>query len=128
MGRLLPYSELVAALADRDGVIDCSALERNTALWIAIRTVADEAMTDLGIGVMSLRRNDHGAWVRAHASHDRRITGLSGLVDASRLVSTGPAVTVFQAVDRLGYDDGLGAEIIGSFANCGEAPRPGGRC
>ena len=43
VGRLLPYSELVAALADRDGVIDCSALERNTApgsqsaLWLMRR-------------------------------------------------------------------------------------------
>ena len=48
-------------------------------------------------------------------------------MDASqRLISTGPAVTVFQAVDRLGYDDGLGAEIIGSFANCGGGTTPWG--
>ena len=127
VGHSLPFRELVQALADRNGVIDCSDLGHDTALWLVIRSVADEAMTDLGLGVMSLKRNGDGAWVREHASHDRRITGLTGLLDASqRLVSTGPAVAVFQATDRLGYDDGLGAEIIGSFANCGGGITPWG--
>lgn len=127
IGEPLPYDDLVAALATTGGVIDCMSLKAEDSRWALIHRVADAAMRDLGLGVMTLQRKEEGAWERANGVQDRRITGLSGWMDpAQRLQSTGPAVAVFQSVERLGYDDGLGAEIIGSFANCGGGVTPWG--
>ena len=127
IGQSLPFSHLVEQLAPADGEIDCTALSSGDPLLNVIRAVADQAMTDLGFGVMSLRRDAQGHWVRADAATDRRITGITGLSDPSqRLVSTGPAVVVFRALQRLGYDDGLGDGIVGSFANCGGGTTPWG--
>ena len=127
VGRALPFAPLVAALQPLDGVIDCTALAADDPRRAQIRAVADEAMTDLGIGVMSLQRDGQGNWGRANAEQDRRITGITGLDDPSqRLRSSGPTQAVFTAVERLGYDDGLGAEIIGTFANCGGGTTPWG--
>ena len=127
IGQALPFSRLVEQLAPADGEIDCTALPAGDPLLNLIRAVADQAMTDLGVGVMSLRRDAQGHWVRADAATDRRITGITGLSDPSqRLVSTGPAVAVFRARQRLGYDDGLGDGIVGSFANCGGGITPWG--
>ena len=127
VGRALPFAPLVAALQPLDGVIDCTALAADDPRRAQIRAVADEAMTDLGIGVMSLQRDGQGNWGRANAEQDRRITGITGLDDPSqRLRSSGPAQAVFTAAERQGYDDGLGAEIIGTFANCGGGTTPWG--
>ncbi len=90
-----------------------------------VRQVATAAMEELGIGVIELRRDGQGSWRRQAGGFDRRITGLTGLEDpAQRLRVTGPAAAVFRRRGRLGYDDGLGDRIIGSFANCagGETP------
>ena len=54
VGRPLPFAALVSALQRRDGVIDCGALPAGDLLLQQIRAVADEAMSDLGIGVMTL--------------------------------------------------------------------------
>ena len=127
IGQALPFSQLVEQLAPADGEIDCTALSAGDPLLNLIQAVADQAMTDLGFGVMSLRRDAQGHWVRAAVARDRRITGITGLSDPSqRLVSTGPAVAVFRAQGRLGYDDGIGDGIVGSFANCGGGVTPWG--
>ena len=127
VGRALPFAALVSALQPRDGVIDCGALPAGDLLLQQIRAVADEAMTDLGIGVMTLQRDDQGNWTRAQGAQDRRITGISGLEDPlQQLLSSGPATAVFTASNRQGYDDGLGDRIIGTFANCGGGTTPWG--
>ena len=127
VGKPLPFASLVNDLASFDGLLDCTALPEDDRLFKAIRAVADQAMTDLGIGVMTLHRDNAGHWFRAEGPRDRRITGISGLEDPSqRLASTGPASAVFKAVSRLGYDDGLGDAIVGSFANCGGGTTPWG--
>ena len=127
VGRPLPFAALVKELASVDGVIDCTALPSDDPQLARIRSVADEAMTDLGLGVMTLKRDAGGNWVRARGLQDRRITGITGLEDPSqRLASTGPAVAVFQMAGRMGYDDGLGSTIVGSFANCGGGTTPWG--
>ena len=127
VGRPLPFAALVSALQPSDGVIDCTALPADSRLLQQIRAVADEAMTDLGIGVMTLQRDGQGQWQRAQAAQDRRITGISGLEDPKQqLISTGPATAVFKASQRQGYDDGLGDRIVGTFANCGGGTTPWG--
>ena len=79
VGKPLPFADLVSVLQPSDGVIDCTALPAGDRRLQQIRTVADEAMTDLGIGVMTLKRDGQGRWKRAQAPQDRRITGISGL-------------------------------------------------
>ena len=99
IGQAIPFSRLVEQLAPADGEIDCTPLTAGDPLLGLIRGVADQAMTDLGFGVMSLRRDPQGHWIRADAASDRRITGITGLSDPSqRLVSTGPAAAVFRAI------------------------------
>ncbi|HYP03285.1 MAG TPA: alkaline phosphatase PhoX [Cyanobium sp.] len=113
VGRALPLRELSNALAAGDP------------LAAQVREVATAAMEDLGIGVIELQRQPDGSWRRRRSPLERRITGLTGLEDpATRLRVSGPAAAVFRAGRKLGYDDGLGEGIIGSFANCagGETP------
>ena len=126
VGKPLPFAALVAALQSSDGVIDCGELQAGDRRLQQIRSVADEAMTDLGIGVMTLQRDVQGQWQRAQGAQDRHITGISGLEDPKQLISTGPATAVFKASQRQGYDDGLGDGIVG-LPTAAVAPRPGNR-
>ena len=127
VGRPLPWQQLVAALAPRDGVIDCTALQGNERLLALIRSVSDEAMADLGLGVIAISRNGEGQWARRSDSVERRVDGLAGWTDPSqRLQSTGPAAAVFRRAERMGYDDGLGDQVIGTFANCAGGTTPWG--
>jgi hypothetical protein len=127
VGKPLPFAALVETLEPSDGVIDCTELPAGDRRLQQIRAVADEAMTDLGIGVMTLQRDAQGQWKRAQGPKDRRITGISGLDEPQQqLISTGPATAVFKASQRQGYDDGLGDKIVGTFANCGGGTTPWG--
>ncbi|WP_216903591.1 PhoX family phosphatase [Synechococcus sp. CCY 9618] len=121
----LPFEALIEALSPAGGRVDASSLAEDDPLLGQIRRVAAAAMADLGVGVIELEREPEGPWRRRPGIFDRRITGLSGWRDpAGRLGVTGPAAAVFRRCARLGYDDGLGEAIIGSFANCagGETP------
>ena len=127
VGHPLPYAELVKDLAPLDGVVDCGAMAQDDPRLARIRTVADEAMTDLGVGVMTLSWDPQAGWQRANGPQDRRITGITGLLNPEqRLLSSGPAKAVFTAAERQGFDDGLGEAIIGTFANCGGGVTPWG--
>ena len=126
-GRPLPYDAVVAALAERRGRIDASSLAADDPLGQQIRSLAREALTDQGLGVLRLRRSGSGDWERDPGPQDRRLTGLEGLGDPERqLRSTGPAARVFRRRQRRGYDDGLGDRIIGTFANCAGGRTPWG--
>ena len=86
-----------------------------------------EVLTDQGIGVISVKRNSQGKWERTYSPQDRRITGISGLQDPKRLLKvTGPAQVVFNKQTGLGYIDGLGDKVIGTFANCAGGTSPWG--
>ncbi|MGB5239535.1 MAG: alkaline phosphatase PhoX, partial [Prochlorococcaceae cyanobacterium] len=127
VGQPLPFSELVDALQPLGGRIDCTALAAEDPLWPLLRSVVDQAMTDLGIGVASLAEAPGGGWVRSPGPLDRRITGLSGLSrPEQRLKVSGPAAAVFRRRQRLGYDDGLADRVIGTFANCAGGTTPWG--
>ncbi|MEB3266430.1 MAG: alkaline phosphatase PhoX [Cyanobacteriota bacterium] len=118
---------LIAELAATGGRLDASALASDHPLGQRIRALAATALNDLGIGVLSLERDSQGRWRRRPGPLDRRITGLSGLEDPARqLRCSGPAAAVFRRRRRLGYDDGLGDRVIGTFANCAGGTTPWG--
>ena len=126
IGKSLPFEEVDKALkpAGKDG-INVFALKDNNPTKAAIREIAKEALIDLGIGVISIRRERHGKWVRTYSKAERRITGISGLEDGRYLKATGPAVAVFRKKGK-GYNDKLGDRIIGTFNNCAGGTTPWG--
>jgi secreted PhoX family phosphatase len=126
-GEALPFAALIEALASRGGAVDAGALAADDPLRRQVLAVASAAMADLGIGVAGIRQDERGAWRAAPGRLDRRITGLSGWHQAEeRLRCSGPAAAVFRRRQRLGYDDGLGDRVIGSFANCAGGQTPWG--
>ncbi len=126
-GTNLPFAELEERLKQAGGRAHIPALPADAALRTLAVQVASAALEDLGIGVASLRRETGGGWRHEPTALERRIHGLSGLKDPSqRLRSTGPAAAVFRRRNRLGYDDGLGDQIIGTFANCAGGQTPWG--
>jgi|688.fasta_scaffold09270_23 secreted PhoX family phosphatase len=126
-GHTLPFEDLREALAPRGGRVDGAALAADDPLRALVLAVATAAMADLGLGVAEISRDANGAWRAAPGRYDRRITGLSGLEQAQeRLRCSGPAAAVFRRSQRLGYDDGLGDQVIGSFANCAGGQTPWG--
>ncbi|MCP9927454.1 PhoX family phosphatase [Cyanobium sp. CH-040] len=126
-GSTLPFAELQEALAARGGRVDVASLAADDPLRQPLLAVATAAMADLGIGVAGIACDASGAWRADPGRHDRRITGLSGLErPQERLRCSGPAAAVFRRRRRLGYDDGLGDRVIGSFANCAGGQTPWG--
>jgi len=127
IGKSLPFKEVDAALKALDKKdIDAWKLADSDPLKSQIALISKEALIDLGIGVISVRRNPDGKWVRTNSEADRRITGISGLEDGRYLKSTGPAVAIFRKEKGLGYTDKLGDRIIGTFNNCAGGTTPWG--
>ncbi|MEC4892720.1 MAG: DUF839 domain-containing protein [Oscillatoria sp. PMC 1051.18] len=126
IGKSLPFTEVIAAAAKQEGNINAFSLSDNDPLKAQIQAIAKESLTDLGLGIISLRQNAEGSWERTNSDRDRRITGISGLEDDNYLKSTGPAVAVFTKQDKIGYDDRLGDKIVGSFQNCSGGTTPWG--
>jgi secreted PhoX family phosphatase len=127
IGTALPLQSLAAQLGQLQGDLAWDTLAENDPLRRMVLQVATAAMADLGIGVCSLERQADGRWKRRPGRHDRRITGLTGWQEPSqRLQVSGPAREVFALKKRLGYDDGLGDRIIGTFANCAGGQTPWG--
>ncbi|MCU0541554.1 MAG: DUF839 domain-containing protein [Oscillatoriaceae cyanobacterium Prado104] len=126
IGKALPFEKVENALkpAGREGV-NVGAIADKDPLKKAIQEIAKAAMIDMGIGVISIFRNDSGQWVRTNSPNDRRITGISGLADGRYLKATGPAVAVFNKKGK-GYVDKLGDKIIGTFQNCAGGTTPWG--
>lgn len=127
IGKTLPLERVKAALeVAGEAGIDPYVLPDSDPLKGEIQQIAKEALIDLGIGVISLRKDADGQWVRTNSAADRRITGISGLEDGRYLKSTGPAAAVFRKTAGIGYIDGLGDKIIGSFNNCAGGTTPWG--
>ena len=127
IGKSLPFDEVassIKALNLKD--IDAWALKANNPLKSKIELIAKEALIDLGIGIISVRRTKSGKWERTNSAADRRVTGISGLEDGRYLKSTGPAVEIFRKQKGLGYTDKLGDLIIGTFNNCAGGTTPWG--
>ncbi len=126
MGQSLPFEEVLAALAATDDEIDAFTLADGTLLRAQIEEISKAALLDQGMGVISVRRQADGSWVRVAAESDRRISGISGLGDDRYLQTTGPAAAVFTKTEVNGYTDGLGDQIIGTFGNCAGGTTPWG--
>lgn len=127
LGKSLPFDAVKAAVeASGDEGLDAFSLPDGDPLKAQIQSICEEALTDQGIGVISVRKAANGAWERATSNADRRITGISGLKNGRYLKATGPAVAVFRKNNGMGYTDGLGDRIIGTFANCAGGTTPWG--
>ncbi len=126
LGKSLPFEEVKQATRENKGKINAFALADNDSLKGKIRQIAEEGLIDQGIGIISIRRQEDGTWIRTYSSADRRITGISGLKDGKYLNCTGPAVAVFEKPNKEGYEDGLGSKIIGTFQNCAGGTTPWG--
>jgi secreted PhoX family phosphatase len=126
-GTALPFEQLRQALRPRGGQVDGGALAADDPLREPLLAVAEAAMADLGIGVVQIERTGDGGWRHQPGRLERRITGLSGRADPQHLLRcSGPAAAVFRRRQRLGYDDGLGDRVIGTFANCAGGQTPWG--
>ncbi|MFZ4639118.1 MAG: PhoX family protein [Nodosilinea sp.] len=127
LGKTLPFEAVKAAVkAAGDDGIDAYSLPDGDPLKAQIQAIAQEALIDMGIGVISVRKAADGSWERTKGSSDRRITGISGLKDGRYLKSTGPATAVFRRSSGTGYIDKLGDRIIGTFNNCSGGTTPWG--
>ena len=127
IGKNLPFDEVdsaLKALGTKD--IDAWSLAANDPLKAKIELISKEALIDLGIGIISVRRTSEGKWVRTNSKADRRITGISGLDDGRYLKTTGPATIIFRKEKGLGYTDKIGDRIIGTFNNCAGGTTPWG--
>ena len=127
IGKQLPFAELIAQAQPQSGEIKAFSLEQSDPLKEQVKEVSREGLTDLGLGVMSVKRNAQGIWERTYSEADRRVTGISGLDNPEQLLkSTGAAVAVFNKPNKLGYEDELGDRIIGTFQNCAGGTTPWG--
>ncbi|MFO0075930.1 MAG: PhoX family protein, partial [Cyanobacteriota bacterium] len=131
IGRALPFEALRKLLAERGGSVDVLSLAADDPLRRPLLEVATAAMQDVVLGVVEIERSADRRWRRRSGRfqprYDRRISGLTGLESPeARLHVSGPAAAVFRRRQRLGYDDGLGDRVIGSFANCAGGQTPWG--
>ncbi|HBE16571.1 MAG TPA: phosphatase [Cyanobacteria bacterium UBA11149] len=126
IGKSLPFDEVKAAVAETEGKINAFALPDKEVLKDKIKEICREALIDLGLGAISIRKDIEGKWTRTNSPADRRITGISGLEDKRYLKVTGPAESVFRKQKGKGYIDKLSDRIIGTFANCAGGTSPWG--
>lgn len=127
-GKSLPFAEVQAAVkkAGKAGINAFALPPEQEALKAKIRQICTEALLDQGMGVISIRREADGKWVRTNSKADRRISGISGLEDGRYLKVTGPGAAVFRKTEGEGYIDKLGDRIIGTFGNCAGGTTPWG--
>ena len=126
LGKALNLEGLIAAARPTNGALTLAQIEADTDRQTAATHLARELLIDQGIGIISVRREVDGRWVRTFSPADRRISGLSGLENDRYLTATGPATAIFRQADRLGYDDGLGDRIMGTMQNCAGGTTPWG--
>ncbi len=127
IGKSLPFEIVTKALQNLEGEqIDAYRLPDSDVLKAEIKALSKELLTDQGLGVISVRRDESGQWTRVIRESDRRVSGISGLEDGNYLKSTGPATAIFNKINVTGYTDGLGDKIVGTFGNCAGGTTPWG--
>ncbi|MGA0197515.1 MAG: PhoX family protein [Prochlorotrichaceae cyanobacterium] len=126
LGESLEIQGLIAAAKPTNGALTLVQIEADADRLAAANRLARELLLDQGLGVISVRREADGRWIRTFSEADRRISGISGLENDRYLGCTGPAAAIFRKTDRLGYDDRLGDRILGTFQNCAGGTTPWG--
>ncbi len=126
LGKTLPFAEVIGALEKTEGGIDAFSLPDGDSLKTMIADISKEALREQGMGVIAISRGADGQWMRSPSEHDRRISGISGLEDGRYLKASGPATAIFSKTKVIGYTDGLGSQIIGTFGNCAGGTTPWG--
>ena len=113
------------AAKNRQG-LNIFGMADNQSIKTKFQNFYGEILTDQGIGIISVRRNQDGKWQRTYSKEDRRITGISGWKDGRYLGITGPAKAIFTKGKGLGYIDKLKDKVIGTFGNCAGGTSPWG--
>ena len=127
LGKALPIEAVTKALLETEAEeVNAFELEDGNPLREQIAQISKEALIDQGLGVISVKRDAKGKWVRVSANTDRRASGIAGLEDNHYLASTGPATAIFNKSEVKGYTDGLGTKVIGTFGNCAGGTTPWG--
>ncbi len=125
-GKSLPFEAVIAAVQDKGGAVNALALSETDPLRQQIQVLSGAGLSELGVGVMELKRDSTGGWQRHPGKADRRITGLSGLRGGPYLTATGPVVAVFENPQKQGYEDNLGNRLVGTIQNCAGGTTPWG--
>ncbi len=126
LGKTLPFEDVFSALEAAGNEVDAFSLPDGDSLKAMIADISKEALLDQGMGVIAIKREADGQWVRSPSENDRRISGISGLEDGNYIKSSGPGTAVFEKADVIGYTDGLGPQVIGTFGNCAGGTTPWG--
>ena len=126
IGKPLEIVSLISAARPTQGAIEFRQIRAEATRQKEAETLARELLTDQGLGIISVRQESDGRWVRTFSKNDRRVTGISGLEDGFYLRATGPAAAVFRKTDKLGYEDTLDDRIIGTLQNCSGGTTPWG--
>ena len=126
IGQPLEIASLISAARPTQGAIEFRQIRAEATRQKEAEALARELLTDQGLGVISVRQESDGRWVRTFSKNDRRVTGISGLDDGLYLGATGPAAAVFRKTDKLGYEDNLNDRIIGTLQNCSGGTTPWG--
>lgn len=127
IGKSLPFVEVRSAVeaAGEEG-INAFALDDTDEKKANLVALTKAALAELGLSVISVKRQNDGSWMRTNSKMDRRISGISGLEDGRYLKASGPASVIFNKATKKGYDDQLGGKIIGTFNNCAGGTSPWG--
>jgi len=134
ISKKLPFAEVEQAVRkaikaipnDRVPGLNAFALKDGDPIKEKVKEISFEGLADQGLGIIAIRRSPEGKWERTNSDRDRRVSGVSGLVDGRYLRATGPAVSIFQKTKGQGYIDNLGDQIIGTFQNCAGGQTPWG--
>lgn len=126
IGESLPFLDVISTVEKQAGKkINAFSLSNNK-IKRQIQQISKAALIDQGMGVIFVRREENGQWVRVPSDSDRRISGISGLEDGNYLKTTGPATAVFAKTQVEGYTDNLSTQVIGTFGNCAGGTTPWG--
>ena len=108
-------------------ISDFSAIDNSNPDKDKIKDIIMEAVEDMGISVISIKKKKNGDWTRTYSDKDRRISIAGAINDPKkRSKSTGPARSVFIKKNKQGFEDGLGDKCLGSYWNCSGTTTPWG--
>jgi hypothetical protein len=126
IGKELPLADIMPVLeAAGDEGVNIYAMADGDPMKAKFVELCEEGLTDVGIGIVSIKQGADGAWTRTNSAADRRITGMSGLKDGRYLKATGPAVAVFNKPAARATSMAWAIASSAPSTTAPEAPPPG---